>query len=515
MISSTSVRAAQYLRMSTEHQQYSIENQATAIQQYARTHGFAVVQTYADVAKSGLSIKQRAGLQRLLNDVVAGHQPYQAILVYDVSRWGRFQDTDEAAHYEFLCRHAGYPVHYCAETFPNDGTLPSLIMKALKRTMAGEYSRELGVKVFEGQKRLAQMGFKQGGGTGYGLRRVMISADGSRKQPLGKGEYKNISTDRVVLVPGPEEELEVVREIFRLFIRERRSASWIARELNRRGIEWMDGRQWNHHTIRAMLVNPKYAGCYAWAKTSQKLRGPVVRRPADQWVTKPNALEPIVDPATFDEAQRIIRQETMHRTDEELLNALKELLARKGRLSQKLIDESRAELRTALSTYTKRFGGVRRAYALIGYQQIDDGETRNNHRCRTQHVRKQLIVRLRRLFSGKLRVIRQGRWRAQLQLRSGSTVSVLACRSLRVSSGTIRWLVEPSPNESRSTTLICRLNSSNDGIEDLFVMPHIDRTRRFRLKEHDEWLARGRRVVCLSEFLRVVQAVEKERAQPL
>jgi hypothetical protein len=31
------------------------------------------------------------------------------------SRWGRFQDADESAHYEFLCKSAGIPVHYCAE----------------------------------------------------------------------------------------------------------------------------------------------------------------------------------------------------------------------------------------------------------------------------------------------------------------------------------------------------------------------------------------------------------------
>jgi len=89
-----------------------------------------------------------------LQDVVSGTSSYRAILVYDVSRWGRFQDTDESAHYEFLCKSAGVPVHYCAETFANDGTLPSLIMKALKRTMAGEYSRDLGVRVFAGMKRL-------------------------------------------------------------------------------------------------------------------------------------------------------------------------------------------------------------------------------------------------------------------------------------------------------------------------------------------------------------------------
>jgi hypothetical protein len=123
----------------------------------------------------------------LLRDVVTGTAPYKAILAYDVSRWGRFQDTDVSAHYEFLCKSAGVPVHYCGETFANNGGLPSQIMKAPKRTMAGEYSRELGVKVLAGQKRLARMEFKpfkQGGFPGYGLRRMLISADKVRKQLL-------------------------------------------------------------------------------------------------------------------------------------------------------------------------------------------------------------------------------------------------------------------------------------------------------------------------------------------
>jgi len=86
-------------------------------------------------------------------------QCYAAVLVYDVSRWGRFQDTDEAAYYEFLCKQAGIPVHYCAEPFPNDSTVSSSILKALKRSMAAEYSRELGVKVYAGKKRLVRLGF--------------------------------------------------------------------------------------------------------------------------------------------------------------------------------------------------------------------------------------------------------------------------------------------------------------------------------------------------------------------
>jgi len=124
------IPAAQYLRMSTEHQQYSVENQCAAILQYAESHGFEVVRTYSDAARSGVVLRSRPGLRQLLQDVVNGPQAYRAILVYDVSRWGRFQDSDESAHYEFLCKSAAVPVHYCAETFANDSSLPSLIMKA-------------------------------------------------------------------------------------------------------------------------------------------------------------------------------------------------------------------------------------------------------------------------------------------------------------------------------------------------------------------------------------------------
>ena len=167
--------AVQYVRMSTEHQQYSLANQAAAIQRYAEVHGFLIVKTYFDHGRNGLQMKYRYGLQQLLRDVVSEEPGFLAILVYDVSRWGRFQDTDESAHYEFLCKSAGVPVHYCAGTFANDGSLPSLIMKALKRKMAGEYSRELGVKVFAGQWNACEKGFRGSGGCpGFGLRRMLL-----------------------------------------------------------------------------------------------------------------------------------------------------------------------------------------------------------------------------------------------------------------------------------------------------------------------------------------------------
>src|SRR2546421_11025597 len=146
--------------MATEDQQYSIANQEAAIQTYAKSHGYVVTSTYADAGKSGVAIKHRKELRRLLHDVTSGQAQYETILVYDVSRFGRFQDVDEAAHYEFLCKSAGIPVHYCAEIFTNDNSVSGLIVKAVKRTMAGEYSRELSVKVKAGLVRLTSMGYK-------------------------------------------------------------------------------------------------------------------------------------------------------------------------------------------------------------------------------------------------------------------------------------------------------------------------------------------------------------------
>jgi DNA invertase Pin-like site-specific DNA recombinase len=126
--------------MSTDHQRYSTENQADAILQYAERRGLEVIRTYADEGKSGLRLDGRDALQRLIRDVQSGDADFSTILVYDVSRWGRFQDADESAYYEYICRRSGIAVQYCAEQFENDGSPVSTIVKGVKRAMAGEYS---------------------------------------------------------------------------------------------------------------------------------------------------------------------------------------------------------------------------------------------------------------------------------------------------------------------------------------------------------------------------------------
>src|SRR6266403_295538 len=459
------VPAAQYLRKSPEHQQYSLENQSTAIQRYADSQGFEVVRTYSDAAKSGLVLRHRIGLRQLLQDVVSGSPDYRVILVYDVSRWGRFQDTDESAHYEFLCKSAGVPVHYCAETFANDGTLPSLIMKALKRTMAGEYSRELGVKVLAGQKRLALLGFKQGGMPGYGLRRMLVS--------------------------------------------ERRSVYALARELNRRGVAYIGGSEWHYQAVYNVLTHPKYAGCHAFGRTSSRLYTPTVKLPKSEWILKHGAFEPIIDAATFAEAQTILEERTFNKTDEDLLDGLRGLLASERRLSLTLIQNS-ANLPSP-STYRNRFGSLRRAYELIGYGHPDQFGPLEMRR-RTQALREELIAKIVSTLPNEISIVRRGgRWRSRLRLPRGLIVSVLVARSVRTWKETLRWLIDPVRRESKCITLLARLDSSNRSFLDLHIFPYIDRQTRFLISLRDAWLNRGKRLSELSRLCEVVARVHSAR----
>ncbi|MFG3592401.1 recombinase family protein [Bradyrhizobium sp. RDI18] len=155
--------------MSIELQRYSIQNQAAAIAAYAQQRNLTIVRTYVDEGCSGVRINGRAGLIELIEDVYSGNADFDHILLYDVSRWGRFQDVDESAHYEFICKRNGIKVAYCAEQFDNDGRLLSSIVKNIKRVMAAEYSREPGVKVHAGHCRIAGLGYRVGGPLTFGL----------------------------------------------------------------------------------------------------------------------------------------------------------------------------------------------------------------------------------------------------------------------------------------------------------------------------------------------------------
>jgi DNA invertase Pin-like site-specific DNA recombinase len=367
------IPAIQYVRMSTDRQEYSPAIQSTTNHAYAASHGMKIIRTYTDEGRSGLTLKRRNALNKLIAEVESGHADFSAILVYDVSRWGRFQDTDESAHLEFLCKLAGIKVHYCAEQFENDGSVFAAIVKNIKRAMAGEFSRELSVKIFAGECRLLEQGYRLGGYAGYGLRRRLIDPKGKAKGELQIGEWKNITTDRVILVPGPASEIEIVRWIFSAYVQRRKTEGEIAQNLNRRGIKNGFGRRWRRQAIKRILQNEKYIGNNVWNCTTARLRSVQVPNKPEKWLRYEGAFESIVDRSIFDAAQalRLARYPTggtpRHFSDDEMLDHLRRLLRRYGYLSKKLIDQCRKRGDPSGGCYERRFQGMNGAYDKIGY----------------------------------------------------------------------------------------------------------------------------------------------------
>jgi len=488
------IPAALYLRMSTEHQKYSFENQTYAVRQYATVHDFEVIHIYSDPAKSGLLLKNRTGLRQLLVDVAGGKAPFRAILVYDVSRWGRFQDTDESAHYEFLCKSAGIPVHYCAEQFTNDGSILSSIIKNLKRVMAGEYSRELSVKVFAGQKRLAELGFKQGGPPGLGYRRMLVSADGNPKHVLAWGERKYIATDRVRLVVGPPKEVECVRGIFRMYVVEKLSLKAIARELNRRKFPSVKGGRWTHNLIVDMLSHPKYIGCNVFNQSTGRLGASRSPTPRSQWIIVPGAHEAIIDQDIFDRAQARLAGLFVRRSNDDILENLKALLAEKGKLDLSIIARSGI----APSGLRSRFGGVRRAYKLIGY-----GRLGNIGACPSLEVlREDLLSRIHALFPDHVYVT-EGKWGLGcLRLRDGTMCTVQIARWVRR-----MWRICASEQRLSCPTLIAMLNPNGHDFSEYYLFSRVDRQGTFFVGRNNAWLQSGRHFTNLCEFGELIQQV--------
>lgn len=466
------IPAAQYIRMSTEHQQYSTENQSDAISEYAARRGFQVVQTYADAGKSGLRIEGRDSLRRLLDDVQAGRANFRTILAYDISRWGRFQDADESAYYEYICRRAGISVEYCAEQFENDGSPTATIIKSVKRAMAGEYSRELSTKVFKGQCRLIELGYRQGGPAGYGLRRMLVNQAGEPKGLLKRGEHKSLQTDRVILVPGPEEEQEVVRNIYEQFTRGSKTESDIAAWLNGQGIQHPElNRLWTPAVVHQVLTNEKYIGNNVYNRRSFKLKKKRVENSPQMWVRRDGAFAPIIDPAVFYTARGIILERSRRYSNEEMLAKLKALFELQGHLSAELINDG--DGMPSSSAYQCRFGSLVKAYQLVGF--VPDRDFRyveiNRH---VRSLRTPFVEDVMQKLRERGATITHDAGSGQLLINNEYSAEIVLTRCQQTPAGTLRWLISMERRTRPDITVVVRMDAANEAPMDFYLLPRID-----------------------------------------
>jgi DNA invertase Pin-like site-specific DNA recombinase len=498
-------RAAEYVRMSTDHQKYSTENQSDAIRKYAAERGFELVRSYADAGKSGLRIEGREALQQLISDVQDGTADYEVILVYDVSRWGRFQDADESAYYEYICRRANKQVEYCAEQFENDGGPVATIVKSVKRAMAGEYSRELSHKVFTGQCRLIELGYRQGGPAGYGLRRVLLDERGEVKAELKRGEHKSLQTDRVILVPGPETEVQTVRWIYGRFLKHGRSEGEIAAELNEQGILTDLGRLWNRATVRQVLTNEKYIGNNVYNRRSFKLKQKRVANGPEMWIRSEGAFEAIVEPKQFQKVQAIIVARNRRFSDEEMLDCLNRLYLRHGYISGLVIDE--AVGMPSSGAYAHRFGSLLRAYSLVGFT-----PDRDYHYIEANRLLRRFHSEEMELVIGEL--TRLGGSVARnpatelLTINNEFTASVVVARCRETSTGGLRWKIRFDTGLAPDITVAIRMNRTNTAALDYYLLPQFEmRMKPLGLAEENGLMLDAFRFETLDFFFDIARRV--------
>ncbi|MGC0946018.1 recombinase family protein [Pantoea agglomerans] len=491
-------RAAQYLRMSTLNQEFSLDNQAHFIKQYAQKHNYEIVHTYDDAGKSGVTASGRHDFNRLIDDVLFKEINIEAVLVYDVSRFGRFEDPLEGIYYKYLVEKQGVKVIFCADDIP-DNFMESPFFLLMLMYSAGSYSKNLSQKVLAGHINLVNRGYYQGGVPGYGLTRNLVDNNNQFKMPLHKGERKSLTTDRVVLSPGKKEEIQLIKKIFDMFIFKGLNEYLIAVHLNREGSRYSDGSHWNRSRIHAILINVRYTGKYIYNRTSSKLQSKKVKNPESQWVNNESFFKPIISLEKFKLAQEIIHSRSRQMSDDEILIYLKKKLEENGKISGFIIDQDNTG--PSSSVVANRFGGLINAYKLIGYTpEIDYSFLTINERLREKH--KKLLEEIEGKFTAKNLFISDNK---TVSINKAFTFSVVLSRCRKRGNEKYQWIVRLDRSLNTDLNIVVRMNTLNSEPVDYFILPSLEKFEDdLRFKEDNKMLFELYRFDNLDIFLNML-----------
>lgn len=367
-------RAVAYYRHSAEDkQENSVAIQRSHTQKFAKENQIEIIHEEADEGKSGLSA-QRPAFNRLFENLIINPKApmFQYVFVYDVSRWGRFQNQDESAFWEFLCQKHGKEVIYVSRGFPKEeNALISHLQTSIERYMAAEYSRQLSEKVFYGCVKVSEQGYSAGGKAPYGMVRILLDES---KQPIGilrPGEHKVISNQRVTFAPANDKTTEAVKTIFTLFLEERLTIQKIADILNDQRITTPKGGSWNSQKIIRILANETYIGSRIYNKTWKRLKQKQRHNPRNEWIICENAFEPIIDKENFIEAKA-------------KLESISSARLRRGTYIKKQFEEELREfLKSHLKISENQFSYILKHFPLIFSTRYHNGA--NSRWCFTIH----------------------------------------------------------------------------------------------------------------------------------
>lgn len=509
-IKSLHLKGAMYIRMSTELQVESPENQERAIRTYAAEYGIEIVKTYADLGVSGINTEKREQFQTLLDDVEQGRNDYDIVLYLDESRWGRFVDSREAEYHRMRLERKNVTCQSCEKPLTLSSNLADRIMTLLRDESASEYCRQLSQKVWAGQCNLVAKGYRQGGVAGFGLRRMLLDEAGRPKQELAIGQRKSLLTERVILMPGPDEECQTVLWIYDQFIAGS-SETDIALQLNARGVKNHFGRPWSRGTVCEVLTNEKYVGNNLFNRTSGKMKSRAKPNPESEWVRKNHAFEPVVDMERFITVQGIYRERNRRTTDEELLQGLRDLYTRQGRLSALIIDE--ADFLPPSSLISNRFGGLLRVYQMIGYTPKRDYQyVAINQRLRSLHreIIADVVSTIENLCGRRIPIDPES---YLLELNHNLFVSVVISRCFTTTAGTQRWKIRFDSGLRPDITVAVRMDVHNQAIHDYYILPALEFSHeQLKLSEENAGFLDGFRTDTLDYLLKLSVNIPLDKA---
>ncbi|MDB5860855.1 MAG: hypothetical protein JWQ76_4544 [Ramlibacter sp.] len=443
-----------------------------------------VAATYEDAGRSGVSLKYRPAMRQLLQEVTAAGCPYSVVLVYDVSRWGRFEDTDASAYYEYHCRLNGVDVVYVRETFPADRSPMAVLLKNLKRAMAAEYSRELGVKTRAGQAWALTRGYQMGALPCIGFRRLAVSSEGRTKRLLEPLERKSYPTDRIRWVLGPPDEVELAKSVFLQYATTQVSMEQITKALNALGAVSHRGLRFKVNTIANLLSCEAFIGNFVWGRRDDRTG---LRRCEDDpaFQRLPAVLPALVSREIWDRVQwkRAHPQQPARISREGIIEKLRIAVRRNPALRAW---ELTAYECPSESVLRKEFGSFVAAVRLAGR---DDSISRDTgSRCRMEHIC------LTNLFSADLlRLLRQNDIRCEHVPHRTGALQIGDCTRLWVRLiwkqatsplAHVRWYVNKGRCKDCHYVLLARMLENKTAAD--FVLLTDEEYR-----QHSTWLEEG------------------------
>ena len=252
----TNINAAAYLRMSSDQQDMSIEQQRKEVRELAVRCGFTIVKEYVDSGKSGsLEIEKRTDFLRMIAD--SKRKEWEVILCWDVQRFGRL-DPLKAASYKDALRTNGVHLHTCKEGVIKWDKFTDHVVDAVYAAAAHQYSVSLSQDTIRGRLDLLSQGEWPNGMVPYGYDRLYVNPDGKEYQVRRSENFKKGRNWKRRLVIN-EEEAKVVRWIFHEYCQNDLSMREIAKRIS---APRPDGKSlpWTKDTVKATLTNKIYAG---------------------------------------------------------------------------------------------------------------------------------------------------------------------------------------------------------------------------------------------------------------